>query len=135
MSTIKRIEPEGLLNFKGLGFTQVTEARGNKTIFVSGQVSIDETGQTVGKGDIVAQTHQVMKNLGMALAGANAGYTDLAKITVFIVDYDPAQRMAILAARNEYIPPDIAPASTLIGVSALAAPDYLIEIEAVAVID
>ena len=83
----------------------------------------------------VAQTEQVMENLSTALAAAGATFDDVAKITTFVVDYTPEMRSVIGEVRGRYLPADNPPASTLVGVSALAGPEWLIEIEAIAVTD
>lgn len=132
MTEIENIQPRGLVDVRGFGFSHVTKATGGSQIYVSGQVSVDDHGQTVGQGDLSAQTRQVMENLRLALASVKASFADVVKLTVYIVDYEPSIRSEVMAVRNEYIDPNNAPASTLIGVSALAAPDYLIEIEAIA---
>ena len=80
-----------------------------------------------------AQTEQVMANLGTALAAAEAGFDDVVKIVTYVVDYRPEHRAVIGEVRGWYLPADRPPASTLVGVTALAAPEYLIEIEAVAI--
>lgn len=135
MKSIEHIQPPGLVDVRGFGFSHVTKVSGGTAVYIAGQVAVDEQGQSVGVGDLVEQTRQVMENLQTALSAAGAGFADVAKLNVYIVDYDPAKRGAVLAVRNEYIDPFNAPASTLVGVSALAAPDYLIEIEATAYLD
>ena len=135
MAAIENIQPSGLVDVRGFGFSHVTKATGGTQIYISGQVAVDETGKTVGTGDLIAQTRQVMENLKLALASADATFSNVVKLTVFIVDYDPSRRGEVMSVRNEYIDPHNAPASTLVGVQALAAPDYLIEIEATACID
>lgn len=133
MSEIEHIRPAGLAN--NPAYTQVVTARGARTVYVSGQVAQDETGAVVGPGDLEAQTEQVMENLGTALAAAGATFEDVVKIVVYVVDYRPEHRAVIGAVRSRYLSPPDPPASTLLGVSALAAPEWLIEIEAVAVTD
>ncbi len=135
MAEIKRIQPEGLVDVRGFGFSQVVVARGGTHVHISGQVAVDAEGRTVGPGDLAAQTHQVMRNLGAALASVSATFDNVVRLGVFIVDYDPARRAQVLAVRNEYVDPAQVPASTLLGVQSLVSPDYLIEIEATAVID
>ena len=76
-----------------------------------------------------------MRNLRTALHSAGATFADVTKITVFVVDYEPEHRSVIAEVRGQFLPTDRPPASTLVGVTALAATEYLIEIEAVAVID
>ena len=101
----------------------------------SGQVSVDEEGRIVGEGDLAAQTTQVMQNLGLALKAAGATYANIVKITTFVVNYKPELRPIIGKARSAFFEGMEPPASTLVGVSALAAPEWLIEIEAIAVAD
>lgn len=132
MSMIEHLRPEGLLH--NPGFSQVVSASATRTIYVSGQVSIDEAGEIVGAGDLAAQTAQVMHNLGKALAAAGASFTDLVKTTTYVVDYKPEHRAVISKARAPFYQGITPPASTLVGVATLALPEWLIEIEAVAVI-
>ena len=133
MSKIDRLRPEGLqIN---PAYSHVVVASGARTIYISGQVALDENGALVGAGDLAAQTTQVMRNLGRALAAAGATFADVVKITTYVVGYRPEHRAIIGAARSPFFPPGKPPASTLVGVAALAAPEWLIEIEAVAVVD
>lgn len=96
---------------------------------------MDANGSPVGRGDIAAQTHQVMKNLLAALHSVSATFEDVIKLTIYVVDYKPSDRAKILAVREQYIASDRAPASTLVGVQSLVSEEFLIEIEAVAVTD
>jgi len=132
MAQFRHIRPEGLANAPT--YTHVVGARGAETLYISGQVAIDAEGRTVGAGDLAAQTEQVMQNLQAALAAAGATFADVVKITTFVVGYTPESRATIAGVRGRYLPADNPPASTLVGVSALAAADWLIEIEAVAVV-
>ena len=91
--------------------------------------------QVMDTGDLAAQTTQVMHNIGLALKSAGAGYSDIVKITTFVVGYKPELRPIIGKARSAFFEGMEPPASTLVGVTALAAPEWLIEIEAVAVVD
>ena len=110
-------------------------AAGTRTIHTAGQVSIDEHGTLVGAGDLAAQTAQAMRNVGLALAAAGASYADIVKITTYVVDYKPEHRAVIGKARAPFFANGTPPASTLVGVAALALPEWLVEIEAVAVLD
>ncbi len=76
----KFFNPEGLI--KPGYYTPAISVQGGTTIYVAGQVSQDVEGNIVGKGDLLAQTEQVYKNLGLALAGAGATFADLVKINV-----------------------------------------------------
>ncbi|HKA43735.1 MAG TPA: RidA family protein [Burkholderiales bacterium] len=125
------INPEGM-NRPGT-YTPVVTARGGKTIYISGQVALDERGQLVGGGDLKAQTEQVYRNLGLALKGAGAGFQDVVKITTYVVNYKPEYRSLMHEVRSRHFSRENPPASTLVGVQSLARPDILVEIEAVAV--
>jgi enamine deaminase RidA (YjgF/YER057c/UK114 family) len=129
--TIERVYPEGLR--RPPTYTPVVRAVGGAAVYVSGQVSVDESGAIVGAGDFAAQARQVFANLRLALAAVGADFGHVVKMTTYIVDYEPSQRDVLGAARSEAMA-DALPASTLIGVQALADPAYLLEIEAVAVV-
>ncbi|MEZ5233428.1 MAG: RidA family protein [Acidimicrobiales bacterium] len=88
MSELQHLRPEGLNN--NPAYSQVVVGRGGRTVFISGQVSVDEQGHPVGVGDLAAQTEQVLRNLGHALAAAGATFDDVAKITTYVVDYLPS---------------------------------------------
>src|SRR4030095_6335687 len=113
------------------GYTHVVETSGGRTVYVSGQVALDATGALVGTGDLKAQTRQVFENLKAALADSGGTLDDVVKITIFMTDLSPIQDFREL--RTGYIPREL-PASTLVQVVRLARPDFLIEIEAVAVV-
>lgn len=133
MSKIEHLRPAGLPY--NPAFSQVVAATGTRTIYTTGQVSIDERGVLVGAGDLAAQTAQAMRNVGLALAAAGASYADVVKITTYVVNYKPEYLAVIIRARAPFFPNGTAPASTLVGVTALALPEWLIEIEVVAVVD
>ena len=98
-------------------------------LFVSGCAPTDASGQLVGGDDVVAQTRQVLANLGAALAAAGLGPADVLKVTVFLVDIDDRPRINPL--RQAFFGQD-RPASTLVEVSRLAIPGMKVEIEAIA---
>jgi enamine deaminase RidA (YjgF/YER057c/UK114 family) len=128
----QHLQPTGLSINPSYSHVAVTDRP--KTIYVSGQVSMDADGKLVGEGDLAAQTEQVLRNLGLALAAANATFADVVKITTFVVDYTQEARGLIANVRSKFFPTP-PPASTLVGVSALALPGWLIEIEAIATLD
>jgi enamine deaminase RidA (YjgF/YER057c/UK114 family) len=130
---LEHIRPERLVNYGS--FTQVVSATGSKTIYISGQVSWDAEGNIVGAGDFPAQAKQAFENLAVALEAAGATIADVAKTNVYIVNYDPSMGRALNDARKAISGGATAPASTLIGVQALAAPEFMIEVEAIAVLD
>lgn len=102
-----------------------------RVLHLSGQVSQAEDGSLVGAGDIVAQTWQVLTNLQQVLASVGGTMADIQKVTIFVTDM--TRLMDIHAVRAEFFAAPY-PASTLVQISALVRPEYLIEIEAVAVI-
>ena len=126
------INPEGLV--KPGAYTPVVSVTGGRTLYISGQVSQDAAGQFVGKDDLLAQTEQVYINLSTALAAAGASFADVVKLTVFVVGYQPQHRALLQSVREKYVSKEHPPASTLVGVQALANPAFLVEVEAVAVV-
>jgi enamine deaminase RidA (YjgF/YER057c/UK114 family) len=133
VSTIEHPRVAGLL--QNAGFSQVVVGSGTRVVYTAGQVSIDERGALVGRADLAAQTEQAMRNVGLALTAAGAGYGDVVKITTYVVDYKPEHRAIVGRARAPFFANRTPPASTLVGVAALALPEWLVEIEAVAIID
>lgn len=107
---------------------------GGRTVFVAGQVSMDAGGHAVAPGDFAGQARQVHLNLARALEAAGATPADVAKMTTYVVGYSPELLPAIADARRAVLGEHL-PASTLIGVAALARPEFLIEVEAIAVLD
>lgn len=116
------------------GWTHVVTATGGKTIYISGQVGINEKGEVVGKGDMKRQTEQAFENIRLALAAAGATYQDVVKTNLYVVGLRPEHVPIIREVRSRFVSADHPPSSTLVGVSALVGPDWLIEIEAVAVV-
>jgi enamine deaminase RidA (YjgF/YER057c/UK114 family) len=117
------------------GFTHVVTATGGKLIHVSGQVSVDEKAEVVGRGDFRAQVERTFENLKTALAAAGATFRDVVKITYFVVNLTPDLVPVVREVRRKYLDPDRPPASTLVGVAALVVPDWLVEIEVTAVVE
>lgn len=130
--TIERLNPPQLA--RPSGFVHVTACTAERLVFVAGQVAYETDGTIVGAGDFGMQTHQVMKNLQHALACAGATFRDVVKLTFFVKGMDEAAIRAIRAARTSYLPDDALPASTMVGVAALARPELLLEVEAYAVV-
>src|SRR5438874_9880304 len=129
---VQRLTPEGL--FKPTAYSQVVVATGRRMVFVSGQVSMDAGGRLVAPGDFAGQARQVYANLRTALDGAGIAPADVAKLTTYVVGYKPELRPSLAEARAAVFGADL-PASTLVGVQALAEPGYLLEVEAIAVSD
>jgi enamine deaminase RidA (YjgF/YER057c/UK114 family) len=132
----KFIHPEKLANFPKL-FTQVVsiESGGVKTIYISGQVAIDREGKVVGKGDLGAQAAQAFENLSLALESAGAKPGDVVKMNTYVVNMKPEDGKTVGLARKKWFSQENLPASTMVGVVSLAASDFLLEVEAIAVVE
>jgi len=116
------------------GYSHVVKASGTM-VFVAGQIAMDKDGKIVGEGDLRAQTVQVLGNVTAALEAAGATWSDVVKATTFVVNLKPEDLPIIREVRVKYYPETNPPASTLVGVTALAFPGLLIEVEVVAVVD
>ena len=116
------------------GFSHVSIAEGTRIVHIAGQVGTDEEGAVV-PGGLGAQAERAMLNVGLALDTAGVAESDLAKLTVYVVDWEPSKfgdlGRGLLAVREARPFPSVP--VTLIGVSALFEPEMLVEIEAVAV--
>ncbi|MEK6262650.1 MAG: RidA family protein [Planctomycetota bacterium] len=117
------------------GWTHVVSTTGGKTIPISGQVGINERVEVVGRGDLKAQTEQAFHNISLALAAVGATFRDVVKTGLFVVGLKPEHVPIIREVRSRFVSAEHPPASTLVSVSALVGPDWLIEIEAVAILD
>ena len=115
------------------GYSQIVEVSANRMIFIAGQTALDSDGNLVGKEDFAAQAAQVFCNLAVALQASGCTPANLAKLTVFLTDMN--HLASYREARNRFfasVTPPAAPAVTLVEVSKLYGPDFLIEIEAIA---
>ncbi len=134
--TIELINPPGLPDTEM--YRQVAIATGTTMVFLSGQVARDADGTPVGTGDLAAQVEQAVRNVNTGVVAAGGSFADIAKLTVYVVDWSldkmqPFGEGLMRAAIDLGVDPT--KAVTLIGVAALAEPDLLVEIEAVAVFD
>jgi enamine deaminase RidA (YjgF/YER057c/UK114 family) len=123
------------INPKPVGYSDAAIVRGGRTIYVSGQVPVDANGKTVGKGDFKAQTVQVFENLKSVLAKSGATFKDVVKINTYVVNCTPQQVAIVREVRKNYLSQTQPPASTLVGVTSLVDPDFMIEIEVIAVVE
>jgi reactive intermediate/imine deaminase len=114
------------------GYSHVVEVTAGRPVYISGQVALDSAGGLVGPGDIRAQTRQVFDNLQAALQAVGAGFDQVVKLTLFLVD--ATQLPVVREVRDQYINTQQRPASTAVEVRRLVRDDLIIEIEAVAVI-
>jgi enamine deaminase RidA (YjgF/YER057c/UK114 family) len=112
-------------------YSTAIETTGGRTLYIAGQTGRDRDGETV-PGDVRAQARLVFRNIGALLAVAGGTFADLVKTTVFVTDARYVADYRVV--QSEFLTTPPYPASTLLVVAALARPEYLIEIEAVAVI-
>lgn len=134
--TIQFLNPEGLPQPDV--YRQVAVATGSKLVFLSGQVARNAAGEPVGPGDLAAQIDQALRNVNTAVEAAGGTFADIAKLTVYVVDWTPDKMDALgEGIMRAAVGLDIDPtkAITLLGIAALAEPDLLVEIEATAVLD
>jgi enamine deaminase RidA (YjgF/YER057c/UK114 family) len=115
-------------------YTHVVVATGNRLVFVAGQEPEDVQGNLVGPDDLAAQARQVFTNLGRALAAGGARPAHVARITIYLVHYRPDYLPIVEAARVDLFGKH-KPADTVVGVETLSQPEYLIEVDATAVVD
>jgi reactive intermediate/imine deaminase len=114
------------------GYTHVVDVRHGRMVFISGQVALDREGNLVGAGDIKAQAEQVFKNLHAAVDAAGGSFRDVVKLNIYMTDATEIQ--ALREIRDRYVNVKAPPASTAVVVTRLFRPEFLIEIEAVAVL-
>ena len=130
--TVSHLNPEGL--HRNPAFSQVITTSGNtRTIYVGGQNAVEPSGTVVGKGDIGIQAKQVARNLRIALASANAGIEHVVKWTVYVVHGQPLGP-AMGAFQQILGPLPKPPTVAVLFVVGLAHPDFLLEVEATAVV-
>lgn len=129
---VELTNPDGLSTPES--YTHVAVATGSRLVFVAGQVAEDAQGNLVGASDLPAQAHQAFANLGRALAAGGARPDQVTKLTIYVVHHRPEYLPAISAARIAVFG-DHKPADTLIGIDTLATPGFLIEVDAIAVVD
>jgi enamine deaminase RidA (YjgF/YER057c/UK114 family) len=119
-------------------YRQAAVAMGSRLVFLAGQVARDGAGNKVGEGDLAAQVEQAYLNVATALAGVGGSFDDIAKLTIYVVDWS-SEKMPLLgegiARAAARLGVDPVKPITLLGIAALAEPDLLVEVEATAVLD
>jgi enamine deaminase RidA (YjgF/YER057c/UK114 family) len=129
---VQHINPDGLS--KNPAFTNVITVTGSgKTIYIGGQDAVDASGQIVGKGDIKQQTLQVLNNLQTALNAAGAGLEHIIKWNIYVVQGYSLQP-GLEAFQQMWGRRPNPPVITMAFVSGLANPDFLVEMDAIAVV-
>jgi enamine deaminase RidA (YjgF/YER057c/UK114 family) len=132
--TLTHLNPAGLPDWSEL-FSQVVVGEGSplRIVVVSGQVGVDEHQVIAGDGGFIAQVDRAFGNLEVALSAAGCSMADVAKLTIYVVAYEQAKIGAIRDAIKRHFGGRALPACTLVGVAALARPEFQIEVEALAV--
>ena len=129
MASVEHLQPEGM-SPNGGRYTHVVKV--GPWVFIAGQTASDENGDVVGVGDPAAQVDQVMRNLRLAVESVGGTFDDIVRTTVYVVGEEHLE--AVRAARAAHRPPK-PPTSTLLVVSRLARPEFILEIEATAYVE
>jgi enamine deaminase RidA (YjgF/YER057c/UK114 family) len=133
----KFINPESLPNWEQ-SFSQVitvSPVGPAKTVYISGQVAVDKNQNLIGDGDLAAQAMQAFQNLKTALAAGGATTADVVRLNIYVKDYKPEDAAPVSEALRRYFPQQQLPTSTWLGVQALAKEGFLIEVDAVAIVE
>jgi enamine deaminase RidA (YjgF/YER057c/UK114 family) len=133
---VELINPAGLP--KPEVYRQLSVATGSRLVFMAGQVARDADGAPVGTGDLAAQVEQAFLNIGTGLAEVGGTFDDVAKLTVYVVDWTPDKLAALgegVQRASAKLGADLIKPVTLLGVATLGEPDLLVEVEATAVLD
>ena len=117
------------------GYSQVAEVTGGKIVYIAGQVALDKSGNLVGKDDLRAQVQQIFENLKAATEAAGGNFNTVVKLNYYCAEsVDPSQLPVVREIRDKYVNTANPPTSTFVFVKRLVRPDWLLEVEAVAVI-
>jgi len=136
----QKARPFRLFNPDGMakptaGYSQVAEVTGGKMVYIAGQVAIDRSGNLVGKDNFRAQVQQVFENLKAAVEAAGGDFSSVIKLNYYCAEsVDPSQITTVREIRDKYVNTTNPPASTFAVVNRLVRPEWLIEVDAVAVI-
>ena len=129
----KALNPGHMYNSVQFGFSHAVESSGKRVLHLAGQVAWDDAGELVGPGDLEAQCAQVFRNLEEVLSAAGMTPANVVRLRTYVVDYSPDKLELISSAIATFYGDTIPAANTVLGVAALAMPEFLIEIEATAV--
>ena len=133
---VTMVNPEGLPEVPL--YRHVSVATGTRLVSVAGQVAYDADGNTVGPGDLAVQVEQAYLNIATALAAVGGSFDDVVRLTAYVVDWTPDKTPLLLegvARAGAKLGATPVPPFTGIGVSALASPDLVVEVEATALLD
>lgn len=131
----QHLNPDALFPSLPIGFSQAVVAEGGRTVYLSGQTAWDANKQIVGGNDLGEQTRQALRNVRHGVEAAGGRLADVVSLRLYIVNPKPGDLGPVGEALREFFPAAQPPASTWIGVTSLAVPEFLIEIEAIAVIE
>ena len=132
---IELLNPDGLP--KPEPYRQLAVASGSRMVFLAGQVARSASGEPVGAGDLAAQVEQAYLNVATAMSAVGGSFDDVAKLTVYVVDWSPGKMAALadgVSRAAARLGVDPVKPITLIPVTALAEPDLLVEVDAIAVL-
>jgi enamine deaminase RidA (YjgF/YER057c/UK114 family) len=121
------------INQAPLGYSHIVEVRGGRTLYIAGQLALDKDGNLVGRDDFRAQVEQVFANLQARLEEVGASFNNVIKLNYYLTD--ASDLLPVREVRNNYINRENPPASTLVVVKQLVREEYLIEVEAIAVVN
>ena len=117
------------------GYSQVAEVTGGKIIYIAGQVALDHAGNLVGKDDFRAQVQQIFENLKAAVEAAGGDFNSVVKLNYYCAEnVDASQMPVVREIRDKYVNTSNPPTSTFVFVKRLVRPEWLLEVEAVAVV-
>ena len=132
---ITKINPPHLYESVPFGFSHAALQEGGRTLHLAGQVAWDAQCNVVGEGDVARQVEVALQNLSAVLAEASADAGNLVRLRTYIVDNTPEKLGIVVGAINRFYAGATPAPNTVVGVSGLALPDFLVEIEATASLD
>jgi reactive intermediate/imine deaminase len=130
LPAVRLINPSSLP--RPVGYSHVAEVSNGKTVYISGQVALDQSGNLIGPNDLRAQTQQVFTNLLAALEAVGTDFNSVVKLNYYLLDISQIQ--VVREVRDQFVNTGQPPASSAVEVRRLFRDDLLIEIEAVAVV-
>ena len=118
-----------------VGYSQVAEVGEGKIVYIAGQIALDKSGNLIGKDDLRAQVQQVFENLKAAVEASGGDFNNVIKLNYYCVaSVDPTQMTVVREVRDKYVNTANPPTSTFVFVQRLVRPEWLIEVDAVAVV-
>ena len=131
----KYLNPSTLFPSEKYGFSQIVTTQGDRTVYLSGQAAFDVAENVIGTNH-QEQMQQCLKNIEAGLKAVGGSLDDVVSLRIYVVNYNPdAESDPVAETLKQFFDRDRLPAATLIGVSTLAVRDFLVEIEATAVLE